>query len=125
MNPYYAVLYSKAIQRQLRVVGRIFASHGLLDGNAEELTDRALAEAVAKAWMNFARSIGAPTKLSDLEGFSEKVHVERAVAAAKDPDLKMKLQNMPVSMTADDIEPYMRPLLVAASRGDLSLIKEM
>ena len=125
MNPYYAVLYSKAIQRQLRVVGRIFASHGLLDGNAEELTDRALAEAVANAWMRFARSIGAPTKLSDLEGFSEKVHVERAVAAAKDPDLKMKLQNMPVSMTADDIEPYMRPLLVAASRGDLSLIKEM
>ena len=75
--------------------------------------------------MDFSRSIGAPTKLSDLKGFSEEVHVRRAVEAAKDPDLKMKLQNMPVSMTSDDVEPFMKPVLLAATRGDLSLIVEM
>ena len=125
MNPYYAVFYEKAIQRQLRIIGRLFAEHGYFEGNVEELTGKPLAEAVARAWMNFSRSIGAPVKLSDLDGFSEEVHISRAVKAAKDPDLKMKLQNMPVSMTSEDVEPFMKPLLLAATRGDLSLIVEM
>ncbi|MBR2282088.1 MAG: iron-containing alcohol dehydrogenase [Spirochaetales bacterium] len=125
MNPYYAVFYSKAIQRQLKVVGSIYARHGFLDGDLDGLEGRALAEAVAGAMISFAKSIGAPTKLSDLPAFSEKVHITRALSAAKDPDLKMKLQNMPVSMTADDVDEYMGPILTAAARGDLSLIKEM
>ena len=37
----------------------------------------------------------------------------------------MKLQNMPVSMTADDVDEFMAPILEAAATGDLSLIKEM
>lgn len=73
----------------------------------------------------FEKSIGAPTKLSDIKGFSEEVHVVRALKAAKDPDLKMKLQNMPVSMTADDVDEYMAPILYGAARGELSGIKEM
>lgn len=36
----------------------------------------------------------------------------------------MKLQNMPVSMTADDVDEYMAPVLNAAATGDLSIIKE-
>ena len=39
--------------------------------------------------------------------------------------LKMKLQNMPVPMTADDVDEYMLPILKAAATGDLSIIKEM
>ena len=125
MNPYYAVFYGKAIQKQLMVLARLFASHGYLTGDVESLNGRDLSEAVANAMMDFSRSIGAPTKLSDLNGFSEEVHVRRAVEAAKDPDLKMKLQNMPVSMTSEDVEPFMKPVLLAATRGDLSLIVEM
>ena len=34
----------------------------------------------------------------------------------------MKLQNMPVSMTAADVDPYMAPIIRAAESGDLSLI---
>ena len=125
MNPYYAVFYGKAIQKQLKVLAGLFASHGFLKEDVESLKGRALAETVANAMMDFSKSIGAPTKLSDLDGFSEDVHVKRAVDAAKDPDLKMKLQNMPVSMTSEDVEPYMKPILLAATRGDLSLIVEM
>jgi len=37
----------------------------------------------------------------------------------------MKLQNMPVPMTAKDVDDYMAPILEAACTGYLSKIKEM
>ena len=124
MNPYYAVFYSKAIQKQLKVVGKIFKDHGYSTADIDNLEGRDLALAVAGAMIEFGKSIGAPTKLSDLKGFKSEVHITRALSAAKDPDLKMKLQNMPVSMTADDVDEYMAPVLNAAATGDLSIIKE-
>jgi alcohol dehydrogenase len=49
--------------------------------------------------------------------------MERALTAAKNPQLKMKLENMPIPLTADMIDEYMRPILEAGRTGDLSLIK--
>ena len=123
MNPYYAVLYSKAIQKQLKVVGSIFSTYGF-GPSVENLEGKELATAVATSMIAFSKSIKAPSKLSDLKGFTEG-HIERALAAAKDPQLEMKLKNMPVPMTKDDVDVYMEPLLRAAATGDLSLIKEM
>ncbi|MDD3424709.1 iron-containing alcohol dehydrogenase [Sphaerochaeta sp.] len=123
MNPYYAVLYSKAIQKQLKVVGSIFSSFGF-GSSVENLEGRELALAVADAMIAFSKSIKAPSKLSDLKGFTD-AHIERALSAAKDPQLEMKLKNMPVPMTSGDVDVYMGPLLRAAASGDLSLIKEM
>jgi alcohol dehydrogenase len=37
----------------------------------------------------------------------------------------MKLQNMPVPLTADMVDAYMGPVLEAARDGDLSLIKNV
>lgn len=125
MNPYYAVFYSKAIQPQLKIVGKIFASRGFGRQDIESLSGRELAEAVAEAMISFAKSINAPTVLTDIPGYKHEVHYVRAMKAAKDPDLKMKLQNMPVPMTADDVDEYMSPILLAAESGDLSVIKEM
>ena len=119
MNPYYAVFYSKAIQRQLHDLGSLFGV------NVSSLSGRDLALAVSKAMMDFNRSIGAPTKLTDIKGFVHDVHVPRALKAAKDPSLKMKLQNMPVPLTADDVDKYMTGILEAACTGDPRLIIEM
>jgi alcohol dehydrogenase len=47
------------------------------------------------------------------------------LAAAKDPQLKMKLENMPVPLTADMIDEYMGPVLQAAKTGDTGLIKSV
>ncbi|HPY11348.1 MAG TPA: iron-containing alcohol dehydrogenase, partial [Sphaerochaeta sp.] len=105
------------------VVGAIFSKFGY-GPSVEDLTGRALAEAVARMMIAFSVSIKAPTKLSDIPGFSEE-HITRALQAAKDPQLEMKLKNMPVPMQAGDVDTYMAPLLRAAARGDLSLIKEM
>lgn len=123
MNPYYAVLYSKAIQKQLKVVGSIFSSFGF-GSSVDKLEGRALALAVADAMIAFSKSIKAPSKLTDLKGFTD-AHIQRALAAAKDPQLEMKLKNMPVPMKNSDVDVYMEPLLRAAASGDLSLIKEM
>lgn len=123
MNPYYAVLYSKAIQKQLKVVGEIFAKFGF-GSSVENLEGRDLAVAVAEMMIAFSKSIKAPTKLDDIKGFTEG-HISRALSAAKDPQLEMKLKNMPVPMTAADVDTYMEPLLRAAASGDLSLIKAM
>jgi alcohol dehydrogenase len=124
MNPYYAVFYSKAIQPQLKAVGAIYKKHGYISKDLNSLSGRDLAVAVAEGMIAFSKSINAPTKLSDLKGFTE-AHITRALNAAKDPQLEMKLKNMPVPLTAASVDTYMAPILHAAATGDLSLIKEM
>jgi alcohol dehydrogenase len=56
-----------------------------------------------------------------------RAHLEKMLEAAKDPQLKMKLQNMPVPMdvAAGDIDKYMAHTLEAAYLGDISKIPEM
>jgi alcohol dehydrogenase len=112
MNPYYVVLFGRVIEQQLNVVGPVFGSK-----DTSPIS-------VAEAMIAFAKSIGAPTKLNDIEGFSE-AHIVRALAAAKNPQLKMKLQNMPIPMDATGVDTYMAPLLQAAAEGDLTKIKAM
>jgi alcohol dehydrogenase len=37
----------------------------------------------------------------------------------------MKLQNMPVPLTAEMVDDYMAPILDAASKGNLALIRNV
>jgi alcohol dehydrogenase class IV len=122
MNPYYTVFFAPAIERPLRVVGRIYQEAGLTKADVEGLEARELGVAVAEAMFELARRIGFPTRLGEVEGFGRH-HIDRALAAAKNPQLKMKLQNMPVPLTAEMIDDYMGPILEAARDGNLSLIK--
>lgn len=124
MNPYYTVFFAPAIERQLRVVGEILARAGFMDGDRVNLSGRQLGIAVAEGLVAFAESIGAPTRLSDLPGFTD-AHIERALAAAKEPQLEMKLRNMPIPLTTAMIDEYMAPILQAAKTGDFSMIKNM
>ena len=124
MNPYYTVLFAPAIEPALRTVGKIYQDAGLCDANLDSLSGRALGEAVAQAMFALSRRIGFPTKLSDLPAFTD-AHIERALAAAKDPQLKMKLENMPIPMAADMIDEYMGAVLLAAREEKLGLIKSV
>jgi len=124
MNPYYTVFFAPAIQQPLRLVGRIFQQAGYTDADVAGLSDRALGVAVAEAMIAFEKRIGFPTTLDQVPGFSD-AHVERALTAAKDPQLKMKLENMPVPLTAEMIDEYMGPVLQAAKTGDLALIRNV
>lgn len=121
MNPYYMVFYAPRIQPQLQVVANILHKYGLMTEEEYRSKGSLLGIAVAQGMMRFSRSLGAPVTLNELQGFQDH-HVSRILTAAKDPQLKMKLQNMPVPMTAQDVDKYMKPLIQAAITGDLSLI---
>lgn len=122
MNPYYTVFFAPAVERPLRVVGAIYREAGLTSADFETLEGRALGEALANAMFELARRIGFPTTLSEVLGFTER-HIQRALAAAKDPQLKMKLENMPIPLTAEMVDEYMGPILYAAKDGKLDTIK--
>ena len=123
-NPYYTVFFAPAIQEPLRLLGRIYARAGLTAADVDSLSGRDLGVAVAEAMLTLSERIGFPTTLGQVDGFSEG-HIERALAAAKDPQLRMKLENMPVPLSADLIDDYMGPILEAANCGDLALIKNV
>jgi alcohol dehydrogenase len=124
MNPYYTVFFAPAIQEPLKLVGKICREAGLTTADIESLSGRELGVAVAEAMFELAQRIGFPTRLSEVEGFSEE-HIERALTAAKNPQLKMKLENMPVPLTAEMVNEYMGLILEAAHDGDLTLIKNV
>ncbi len=124
MNPYYTVFFAPSVEKPLQMVGKIYKDAGLLNKNVSSLKGRELGEAVADAMLELSRKIGFPTKLSEVEGFTQ-AHIERALTAAKNPQLKMKLQNMPIPLDSSQIDDYMGPILEAAKSGDFSVIKNL
>jgi alcohol dehydrogenase len=124
MNPYYTVFFAPAIQDPLKLVGGIFKNAGYADADVENLSGRELGVAVAEAMIAFEEKIGFPATLGEVPGFSDE-HIERALTAAKDPQLKMKLENMPVPLTAEMVDEYMGPVLEAAKTGKLDIIKNV
>jgi alcohol dehydrogenase len=118
LNPYYTVLFAPAIGRQLRALAELYAVAGLMSIDTSRLSGRDLAIAVAEAMMALSRQLGYPTSIGALPGFTP-AHIDRAIAAAKDPQLKMKLQAMPVPMDAAMVDQYMRPVLEAAAEGNV------
>ena len=123
-NPYYTVFFAPAIEEPLKLLGGIYKDAGLTQADVDSLSGRELGMAVAEAMIALSKRIGFPTTLGEVEGFTDG-HIERALTAAKDPQLKMKLQNMPIPLTAEMVDEYMGPILEAAKDGDLSRIKNV
>jgi len=124
MNPYYTVFFGPAIGEQLKMLAGIYQKHGFIEEGTLDWDSRTLAETVAEAMIKLAKRVGFPTTLGEIKGFSED-HIQKALAAAKNPQLEMKLKNMPVPLTAAMIDEYMEPILRAAAEGDFSLIKNV
>jgi alcohol dehydrogenase len=120
--PYYTVLFASVIQEQLRAAGPIFIEAGYLKENLDGLEGKDLGLAVARGMIAFLKSLDFPTTLQ--EAGASEAHLRRMLSAAKDPALKMKLQNMPTPMDAErgDVDRLMKPVLEAAYGGDLTLI---
>ncbi|OYT50156.1 3-dehydroquinate synthase [Candidatus Bathyarchaeota archaeon ex4484_231] len=125
LNPYYTMFFSPSIQDQLVTIGRIFQRNGLIkaDLDLESLSATELGRTVAKGMLEFNRTLGFPTTLK--EAGATEAHLTRMLEAAKDPQLKMKLLNMPVPLdpAKGDIDNYMKSILEAAFTGDLGKIK--
>lgn len=124
MNPYYTVFFAPAIEEKLRVIGGIYKRCGYVEEDLDALSGRELGLAVARGMIRFSAFLDFPTCLKEVQGVREG-HIERCLTAAKDPQLDMKLRNMPVPLNAGLVEQYMRPILEAAWNGDLNKIKNM
>lgn len=126
MNPYYTVFFAPAVEGPLRVIGAAFQNAGYIPAevNLASLQGRELGVAVANGMFAFAKAIDFPTKLNEIDGFTQ-AHIDRALTAAKNPQLKMKLENMPIPLTAPMIDVYMAPVLEAATTGNVALIKNV
>jgi alcohol dehydrogenase len=124
LNPYYTVFFGPAIQQPLQVAARVCVETGLADGAALELSGRAQATAVAEALIELQKRVDVPVRLNDALGFGP-AHIDRALCAAKNPQLRMKLENMPVPLTPEMVDDYMGPVLHAAATGDLTLIRNV
>jgi alcohol dehydrogenase len=120
MNPYYTVFFAPAIEPQLRDLAELFARVGYL-GDTSTLHGRDLGVALAEAMLALSRDIDFPTTLAEVEGFAD-AHIARALEAAKNPQLEMKLRNMPVPLSPETVDDLMGPILEAAKTGDFSLI---
>lgn len=124
LNPYYTVFFAPAIEVPLQLVGRIFKGAGYTSVNLDRLHGRDLGIAVAEAMIAFEQELGNPYRLADVPAFTD-AHIDRALTAAKNPQLRMKLENMPVPLTAEMVDDYMGPILEAAKSGDLRIIKNV
>ncbi|MFO7975185.1 MAG: iron-containing alcohol dehydrogenase [Candidatus Hydrogenedentota bacterium] len=124
MNPYYTVFFAPAIEDKLREVGEIYKTAGYTKANLSSLHGRDLGMAVAEAMVNLSRDIGFPTTLEEVPGFTS-AHIERALSAAKSPKLAMKLKNMPVPLTSEQVDDYMGPVLEAARTGEFDVIRNL
>jgi len=124
LNPYWTVFFAPAIEAALRMVGQIYRDAGYIHAELDRLAGRDLGLAVAEGMIAFEAAVGFPTRLADVPGFTP-AHIARALAAAKNPQLKSKLENMPVPMTAERVDDTMGPVLAAATSGDLALIRNV
>ena len=122
LNPYYTILFAPVIQAQLKMAGTIFKVAGYIKEDINIMSGRDLGLAVAKGMIAFSMDLNFPVTLK--EAGATREHIDRMLTAAKNPQLKMKLQNMPTPMDAEkgDIDRLMKPVLEAAFSGDLSLI---
>ncbi len=122
LNPYYTVFFAPAIQHQLYRLAELFTKYGLMSSESSSLEGRELGVAVAKGLIALGKKVDFPTTLYEIEGMNESF-LEKALTAAKNPQLEAKLKNMPVPLTAGHVNEYMRPILQAALTGDFNLIK--
>ena len=124
MNPYYVVFFSTAISQRLKKVIEIYKNAGYINENIENVSGRNLGIILANGMINLSKELNFPITLKDVVGYTVE-HKMRCLEAAKDPTLESKLKNMPVPMSSNDVDLYMKSVLDAAECGDMNLIKNM
>jgi len=71
-----------------------------------------------------ARKVGVLATRNEVKGFSP-AHLTRALSAAKDVQLRMELEKMPVPLTAEMVDEFMGAVLEAAATGELTRIRNV
>jgi alcohol dehydrogenase len=115
------VFFAPVIERPLQSHAKMYAQAGYIRQDVSSLSGRELGVAVAEDMFAFAKKIGFTTRLSEVDGFTND-HIQGSLTAAKNPQSKIKLENMPVPLSAEMIDEYIGPILESARDGDVSKI---
>ena len=135
-NPYIIVFFAPAIEKQLKLIGRIFSRAGYINEDIERYSGRDLGIIVAQGMIKFLEMIKFPTTFDEVGVDDEDK--KRILTAAKNPQLWSKLEQAPVSLiakdssgevdkyqTEDNIDEYMGALIDVIISGDFGGIKNM
>lgn len=119
MNPYYIMSYRNKITPQLVTLEHILYSLGFITSLEQQTQKRAFA--VCKAFQGLLITLNLPTRLKDIQNFSEK-HVENIRQSFHDPQLAMKIENMPIHIPESLIDWYVEHVHTAAIEGRLDKV---
>ena len=100
LNPYYTVFYSTAIESKLRKIAAIYEKY--INADISKIRGKELGIAIAKAMTDFSAEIRFPASLGEVKGFNDN-HIKKALIAAKNPQLKSRLENMPVPLSQNSL----------------------
>ena len=136
VNPYATVFFALTIEKQLRLVGKIFKQAGYISEDISRYVGRDLGVIVAQGMIELSQKINFPTSFEEVGVGDEDI--KRILTAAKNPQLWSKLEQAPVSLivqdatgqidtteTEDNIDQYMGALLEAIKTGSFDKIKNM
>jgi alcohol dehydrogenase class IV len=105
-------------------VGKIYKKAGYITEDPDQFAGRELGLVLAKGMIKLSEDIGFPTTLRAVPGYTSE-HKRRCLEAAKNPKLESKLKNMPVPMSAKDVDEFMGSVLEAAEEGDMRKIQNL
>lgn len=123
--PYYTVFFAPAIEAKLTKLVTIFDRYirvNPLKSYSGKKGPRILGEIVAGGIMKFYKEINFPTTLGQVRGFGQQ-YIEKALNAARNPQLEMKLKSMPIPLGSTMVDEYLGLVLESARTGNFSLIK--
>lgn len=135
-NPYATVFFAPAIEKQLKLIGRVFKGAGYIKEDIEKYSGRDLGIVVAEGIIRLLEKIKFPATFGGVSvNDGDK---KRILTAAKNPQLWSKLDQAPVSLivrdsdgdvnkdrTEDNIDEYMGALVDAIISGDFDKVKNM
>ncbi|MCK5835027.1 MAG: iron-containing alcohol dehydrogenase [Lentisphaeria bacterium] len=121
LNPYYTYFFSEAVPERVQKLNAILNRAGYLNDNH---VFESIGETYLYAIHDFMDRVGAVTKFSDVKGF-EVSHIAKMLDAAKDPQLAVKLNAMPIRMSVGDVDVYMKSILNAAFSGSIKELKTL
>ncbi|MHA1338876.1 MAG: iron-containing alcohol dehydrogenase family protein [Promethearchaeota archaeon] len=111
MLPYYIIYYAKnpKVKEKLKPIAKML----------NVVPTNNIGKDVAKAILDWYKSMGFPTKLKDMPGWKDE-YIDKAIKDAGQNAMKLKAMPNPVPL--DKVDKILRPILEAAVSGDLSKI---
>jgi len=124
LNPYFLIPFSLAIPRQLKKLAEVLAKYKLIASYPGKIAPPSLAYVIAQGLQYFYQQVGFPQSFKEIPGYTS-AHLERLLEMVANPQLRSKLQNMPLPLTSETAHKLFTEVFQAAEKGDLSRLRPL